>query len=124
MTIAVLLYLAAIQNINPSLIEAARIDGAGPFAQLRHVVWPAVRPVTFFVLVITLHGLLFDAFDVVNVMTNGGPMRSTDILIKYIFDAAFRDFQFGYASALATVLFLIVAAIALAVLPVSRRGDA
>jgi ABC-type sugar transport system permease subunit len=122
--VAILLYLAAVQGINPSLLEAAKIDGAGALARLRFIIWPAVRPVTLFVTVITLRGVLFDSFDVVQVMTNGGPLGSTDILIKYIYDAAFDQLRLGYASALATVLFVIVAGIAAVVMPFSRRGAA
>lgn len=119
--IALLLYLAAIQNVNESLIEAARIDGANTAQRLWYIVWPAVRPVTLFVALITARGVLFDSFDVVQVMTNGGPLGSTDILIKYIYDAAFGQLRLGYASALATVLFLIVSVLALLIMPLAGR---
>lgn len=119
--VAILLYLAAIQGVNPSLLEAARIDGANTIARMRHIIWPAVAPVTLFVLITTLRGVLFDSFDVVKVMTNGGPIGSTDILIKYIYDAAFQELRLGYASALSAVLFLIVLLLALFVFPMSRK---
>lgn len=115
--LGMLLYLAALQGINPALIEAAQLDGANTWQRLRHVIWPSVRPVTFLVTIITLRGILFDSFDVIQVMTGGGPIGSTDILIKYIFDAAFSDLDMGYASALATALFVIVAALALVLTP-------
>lgn len=121
--VAILLYLAAVQNIDQSLIEAAKIDGAGRMARIRHIIWPAVRPVTLFVTIITLRGVLFDSFDVVQVMTGGGPLGSTDILIKYIYDAAFGQLRLGYASALSVVLFLIVSIIAAVVMPLSRRAN-
>jgi ABC-type sugar transport system permease subunit len=111
--LGMLLYLAALQSINPALLEAAAIDGAGAWVKLRHIIWPSVRPVTFLVTIVSLRGVLFDSFDVVKVMTNGGPIGSTDILITYIFDNAFSQLKLGYASALATALFLIVAAMAL-----------
>ena len=120
--VSILLYLAAVQNINPSLIEAAHIDGAGALARLRYIIWPAVRPVTFFVTIITLRGVLFDSFDVVQVMTGGGPLGSTDILIKIIYDTAFDQLRLGYASALAVVLFLIVLVLALIVMPFSKKA--
>lgn len=124
--LAILLYLAALQQINPEVLEASSIDGAGPVARLRHILWPSVRPVTLLVLIITLRGVLFEAFDVVQVMTGGGPLRSTDILIKYIYDAAFRDLQLGYASALATVLFIIVLAVSMLAIrrPSAREAEA
>jgi ABC-type sugar transport system permease subunit len=122
--LGLLLYLAALQSINPSLIEAAQVDGANAWQRLRHVVWPNVRAVTFLVTIITLRGVLFDSFDVIQVMTGGGPVGSTDILIKYIFDAAFSELDMGYASALATVLFLMVAMLALILAPPRARGRA
>lgn len=119
--LAIILYLAALQNINPDVIDAALLDGAGPLARMRHIIWPAVRPVTFLVTIVTLRGVLFEAFDVVNVMTGGGPLDSTNILIQYIYVTAFRDLQLGYASALSTLLFLVVLVIALVVMAGSRE---
>ena len=111
--LGMLLYLAALQSINPSIIEAAILDGAGPWRRMLHIIWPNVRPVTFLVSIVTLRGILFDSFDVVQVMTNGGPINSTDILIKYIYDVAFSQLKMGYASALATTMLLIVMPLAL-----------
>lgn len=111
--LGIILYLAALQQINPQLMEAAEIDGAGPWAKLRHIIWPNVMPVTLLILVINLRGIIFDSFDVVQVMTGGGPLNSTDILIRYIYDMAFAQLRLGYASALSTVLFIIVAVLAL-----------
>lgn len=125
--LGIILYLAALQQINPQLMEAAEIDGAGPWAKLRHIIWPNVMPVTLLVLVLTLRGIIFESFDVVQVMTGGGPLNSTDILIRYIYDLAFSQLRLGYASALSTVLFIIVAILALIFNPPRRRpahGDA
>ncbi|HWA18294.1 MAG TPA: sugar ABC transporter permease [Devosia sp.] len=121
--LGMLLYLAALQSINPALLEAAQLDGANAWQRLRHIIWPSVRPVTFLVTIITLRGILFDSFDVIQVMTGGGPIGSTDILIKYIFDAAFTELDMGYASALATALFVIVAVLALVLTPPKATGD-
>jgi ABC-type sugar transport system permease subunit len=120
--LGMLLYLAALQAINPALLEAAELDGASGWQKVRHIVWPNVRPVTFLVAIVTLRGVLFDSFDVIQVMTGGGPISSTDILIKYIYDVAFAQLKLGYASALATALLLIVAVLALALTP--RRATA
>jgi len=124
--LGMLLYLAALQGINPALLEAAELDGANVWQRLRHIVWPSVRPVTFLVTIITLRGVLFDSFDVIQVMTGGGPIGSTDILIKYIFDKAFSELDMGYASALATALFLMVSVLALVLTPprATRGGGA
>ncbi len=115
--LGMLLYLAALQSVNPALLEAAEIDGAGTWIKLRHILWPNVRPVTFLVTIVSLRGILFDSFDVVRVMTDGGPIGSTDILIRYIFELAFSQLRLGYASALATALFVIVAAMAMLLSP-------
>jgi ABC-type sugar transport system permease subunit len=111
--LGMLLYLAALQSLNPALLEAAELDGAKSLQKLLHIVWPHVRPVTFLVTIVTLRGVLFDSFDVVQVMTNGGPINSTDILIKYIYDVAFSQLRLGYASALATTLLLVVVGLAM-----------
>lgn len=120
--VALVLYLAALQNINPSLIEAAQLDGANFLQRMRFVIWPGVRPVTLLVTIVTLRGVLFESFDVVSVMTQGGPLRSTDILINYIYQAAFDRLDFGYASALSVILFIIVMIVTLFVTG-GRRGE-
>lgn len=120
--LSMLLYLAGLQSIDPTLLEAAEIDGAGTWIKLRHVIWPNVRPVTFLVTIVCLRGILYDSFDVVRVMTDGGPVGSTDILIRYIFDMAFGQLRLGYASALATALFFIVAAMAMLLSPPKAMG--
>ena len=122
--LGIILYLAALQQINPQLLEAAEIDGAGPLQKLRHIIWPNVVPVTLLILVITLRGVIFDSFDVVQVMTGGGPLDSTDILIRYIYDMAFAQLRLGYASALSTMLFIIVCVLALIFNPPRRRERA
>ncbi|MEO6012544.1 MAG: sugar ABC transporter permease [Devosia sp.] len=122
--LGMLLYLAALQSINPSLLEAAQLDGANTWQRIRHVIWPSVRPVTFLVTIVTLRGVLFDSFDVIQVMTGGGPVKSTEILIKYIFDVAFSQLKLGYASALATALLVIVTILALLLSPPRAGGRA
>jgi multiple sugar transport system permease protein len=122
--LGMLLYLAALQSISPSLLEAAQLDGANTWQRIRHIIWPSVRPVTFLVTIITLRGVLFDSFDVIQVMTGGGPIKSTEILIKYIFDLAFSQLKLGYASALATALLAIVSVLALLLSPPRAHGGA
>lgn len=111
--LGMLLYLAALQSISPSIIEAATLDGAGPWTRMTRIIWPNVRPVTFLVAIMSLRGVLFDGFDVVHVMTGGGPIGHTDILINYIYTVAFSQLKLGYASALATALLAIIAAMTL-----------
>lgn len=121
--LGIILYLAALQQINPSLMEAAEIDGAGPWAKLRHIIWPNVMPVTLLILVLTLRGIIFDSFDIAFVMTKGGPLFSTDILAVYIYELAFSQLRLGYASALSTVLFVFVIILALVFNPPRRRSS-
>jgi ABC-type sugar transport system permease subunit len=78
-------------------------------------------PVTLLILVLTLRGIIFDSFDIAFVMTKGGPLNSTDILAVYIYDLAFAQLRLGYASALSTVLFVIVTILALIFNPPRRR---
>lgn len=115
--LGIILYLAALQQINQNLLEAANIDGATSWQKMRYIIWPSVRPMTFLVLIITLRGVMFESFDVIQVMTDGGPLRATDIFIKYIYDAAFEQLRMGYASAMATLLFIVVAGLAMIFTP-------
>ena len=107
-----IVYLAALQGIAKDLYEAAEIDGATGFKKLRYITIPMLTPTTFFV-VIMLTIQCFKVFDLIYVMTGGGPGRSTNVLVNHIYNAAFVDFKFGYASASALVLFAIVLVITL-----------
>ena len=104
----IILYLAALQGVPRTLYEAARIDGAGAWAQFRHVTWPMVTPTTFFVLIITTINLMVGSFDLVNVMTQGNPLNASNILVFNIWRTAFTYFQMGYASAMSYILFAFV----------------
>jgi multiple sugar transport system permease protein len=106
----IIFYLAALQGVPRILYEAAKIDGAGSWAQFRHITWPLVTPTTFFVLIVTTINLLLGAFDMINVMTQGGPLDASNVFVFNIWRTAFQYFQMGYASAMAYILFLIVLA--------------
>ncbi len=108
-----LLYLAGISNIPQELYEAAEIDGAGIWAKFRHVTWPQLAPTTFFIIVMSFIGGLQGGFDAARVMTMGGPAGTTTTLAYYIYTKAFEEFQIGYASAVAWVLFTIIFAVTL-----------
>ncbi|PYE49036.1 multiple sugar transport system permease protein [Paenibacillus barcinonensis] len=105
-----LLFLAGLQGISKELYEAANIDGANILQRFRNITLPMLSPVTFFVIITCIINL-FKSFDLVYVMTGGGPGRSTKLLVYDIFVQSFRNSAFGYASAEAIVLFLIVLAI-------------
>ncbi|MBU3173632.1 carbohydrate ABC transporter permease [Clostridium estertheticum] len=102
-----ILYLAGLQGIPQELYEAASIDGANKWKQFWNVTIPILRPTTFFVtIMLTISS--FKVFDLIQVMTNGGPGRSTNVLVYEIYNEAFVKFNFGYASAISLVLFVIV----------------
>lgn len=107
-----IIFLAGLQDIPEELYEAARIDGASRWGCFRHVTLPLLKPTTFFVVVITLINS-FQVFDQVFVMTNGGPLGRTVTLVQYLYIAGFQQYQLGYASAIAYVLFVILMALAL-----------
>lgn len=108
-----LLYLAAMTNVPPELYEAAEIDGAGKWKQFWHVTWPQLAPTTFFIIVITTIIGLQSGFETARIMTEGGPAGTTTTLAYYIYIKAFQEFQMGYASAIAWLLFAIIFAITL-----------
>jgi multiple sugar transport system permease protein len=108
------IYLAGLQNIPESLYEAAELDGAGALLQTVHITLPILTPVIFFNLVMGLIGA-FQYFTQAFVMTHGGPVDSTLFYNLYLFNEAFAYLNFGYASALAWVLFLFVCALTLIV---------
>lgn len=102
-----ILYLAGLQGISKELYEAAAMDGANKWKQFTHITVPALRPTTFFVTIMLVINC-FKIFDLVQVMTDGGPGRATNVLVYQVYSEAFVKFNFGYASAIAMVLFVIV----------------
>ncbi|MFJ2444442.1 carbohydrate ABC transporter permease [Streptomyces sp. NPDC087658] len=116
------LYLAGLQAIPGELYEAARVDGAGAWKRFRHVTLPGLRPTTFFVLVM-LTVSSFKVFDLVQVMTEGGPGRSTLVLSQLIFRQGITQGRFGYSSAISLVLFLLVLTITVVQFQLQRRTE-
>jgi multiple sugar transport system permease protein len=103
-----ILYTAGLQEIPRDYYDAAAIDGSSTFQQFRHITIPLITPTTFFVLLITIIGVLVGGFDTINVLTQGGPLDSTNVLIYDIYQNAFQYFKMGYASAEAYILFVAV----------------
>jgi multiple sugar transport system permease protein len=104
-----LIFLAGLQSIPEELYEAARLDGAGARARFRHVTLPGLRPTFIFVSIITMLGY-FQLFAEPYVMTQGGPLRSTTSVVLLMYEAGFRWWRLGMASAIAVVLLLIMLA--------------
>lgn len=104
---AVVIYLAGLQAIPAELYEAAVMDGADARRRLRHITLPGLRPVVFFLL-LTTSLTAFQAFDIIKVMTSGGPVNATTTLIYYLYQQGFVGFNAGRAGVTAVVLFLVM----------------
>jgi multiple sugar transport system permease protein len=115
-----LIFLAGLQGIPEHLYEAADLDGAGPLTKLRHVTIPMLTPTILFNLVVGIINS-FQVFTFAYVMTKGGPLNSTLFYVYYIYQRAFQFFETGYASALATILFVVVLLLTLAIFKWSNR---
>lgn len=101
------IFLSGLAALNQSLFEAAKIDGAGKIATFKHITIPLLSPTIFFVVVITCISS-FQIFDLIYLMTQGGPLDSTNVLVYAIYKKAFEYFKIGEASAIAYVLFIII----------------
>jgi len=104
-----ILYLTGLNNVRPDLIEAARLEGAKGWSLLWHVILPQLRPATFIAVVVTVVGSL-RSFDMISIMTQGGPYGSSRVLAYYMYEQALSEYGYrmGYGTAIATVLFLIM----------------
>ena len=104
-----ILYLTGLNAVDPEQIEAARLDGAKGWRMLWHIILPQLKPATFIAFVVTIIGAL-RSFDLISIMTNGGPFGSTRVLSFYMYEKALSEYGFrmGYGSAIAVVLFLIM----------------
>ena len=109
---AMLIYVAAIQDVPKDVEDAAQIDGAGPFTVFRKITIPLISQAIFFNVTITVIGA-FQIYESIIVLTGGGPGDSTRSVVMYIAEKAFSSFQMGYASAISVVLFLIILTITL-----------
>lgn len=117
---AVIIYLAALQNVPKDLIEASSLDGCGRAGSFWHVELPLVAPATGFLLVwLTINGL--QLFDAVYVTTKGGPLRATTVLVYHLYNEAFVSFDGGYAAAIGCAVFLLIGAFTLVQLRFNRR---
>jgi len=104
-----ILYLTGLNAVDPEQVEAARLDGAKGWRMLWYVILPQLRPATFIAVVVTVIGAL-RSFDMISVMTNGGPFGSSRVLAYYMFEVSLSEYGFrmGYGAAIAVVLFLIM----------------
>lgn len=102
-----LIYLASLQGIDEQLYEASSIDGANFLQKFRHITIPMLRPATFFILVTSLIAN-FQTFDLIYILTEGGPANATNVVTYRIYQTAFQEFRFGLASAQSVILLLML----------------
>jgi len=117
-----ILVFAGLQTIPPQIYEAGKLDGASEVAMFRRLTLPLLRPILAMVLVLTVIGA-FQVFDIVQVSTKGGPANASLVLQMYIYDKAFGQFDFGYASAMSLVLFVMLIVISFAQMRLLRASE-
>jgi len=117
---SMVIFLAGLQNVPQSLVEAAQIDGANKWQIFRNVTIPQLSPTTFFLSVTAIISS-FQVFDQSYVMTGGGPGNASRTMVLHVFDLAFQDFTFGKSSAAAVILFAIILAITIFQLYAQKR---
>ncbi len=100
------LYLAGLQGVDPGLVDASKVDGCTGWQTFRHVIFPLLAPVTVIVVTISIIDSL-RAFDLVSVMTRGGPYNSSSVLANFMYIEAFNNYKMGYGAAISVILFLI-----------------
>mgnify|MGYP000668597098 FL=1 len=116
-------YLAGLQGIPRELYEVAALDDARGWKRFALITWPLLGPTTFFLVVYSII-VSFQVFDVVYVMTRGGPGTSTTFLVQYAYDQGFNQRRQGYAAAIGVIIYLIVLLFTIAQWRLSRRRDA
>jgi raffinose/stachyose/melibiose transport system permease protein len=117
----IVVLFAGLQKVDPELVAAARIDGANAQQRFRHVIVPQIRPVLTMVIVYTVIGG-FNVFDVVWVMTQGGPNNATEVIATYTYEVAFRANEYGYGATLSMVM-SVIALLAAWIAMRLRRGE-
>jgi multiple sugar transport system permease protein len=119
-----IIFLSGLQEIPREYYEAARIDGAKPWAMFTKITLPLLRPTSFFVLLVSTVAAVSgsQAFDLIYVMTNGGPANSTSLAVFYIYEQAFKFNNYGYAAAMASSLVIILLAITVVLFALTRGG--
>lgn len=109
----IILYIAAMGNIDNSLVEAARIDGANEYQVFWKIKWPSLLPTTLYITVITTINS-FQIFALIQLLTSGGPNYSTSTLMYYLYEKAFKLTEFGYANTIGVFLAILIALISFA----------
>lgn len=116
------IFLAGLQEIPAEYYESARIDGAGRWASFRAITWPLLKPTSFFVLLMSTVAAITGAFDLIYILTKGGPANGTSVVIFYIYQQAFQFGEYGYAAAMGTFLVFIMLACSSLIFAVTKGG--
>ncbi|MEA5013585.1 MAG: sugar ABC transporter permease [Candidatus Limiplasma sp.] len=117
-----IIFLAALKDVPQSYYESARLDGANAFVIFRSITFPLLREVNTFVLLVTTIAS-FQAFDLIKIMTNGGPANATNVTVFNIYTNAFQYSQLGYSAAMAVVLFLCIFTVSALQLKFLQKGE-
>ena len=104
----IVLYISALGNVDNSLVEASRVDGATEYQLFWKIKWPQIMPTTLYILVITTINS-FQCFALIQLLTSGGPNHSTDTVMYYIYYTAFKLYRYGYANAMGVILAIFIA---------------
>jgi ABC-type sugar transport system permease subunit len=119
---SMVIFVAALQDVPESLLEAAALDGAGAWTRFRRVTLPFLRPSLLFAAIIATIASM-QLFDLVYVMTGGGPLFHSETLVTYLYQVGFQDFRSGYAAAMSWVLFVIIMLISILQLQIFRYDE-
>ncbi len=117
-----LIYIGAINNIPKSQIEAASIEGASYWQKVRYVIFPACKNTTFLIAMLAMLGS-FKEFALINTMTAGGPAQSTTLIVQYIYNLGFNQYDVGYASAVSMVMVVVLIIFAVLQMKIERSMD-
>ena len=104
----IVLYVAALGNVDQSLVEAAQVDGATDLQVFWKIKWPQVMPTTLYIVVITTINT-FQCFSLIQLLTSGGPEGTTNTVMYYLYTNAFQLYKYGYANSMGVVLAIIIA---------------
>ena len=119
-----IIFISGLNDIPREYYDAAKVDGAGPITTFRAITWPLLKPTSFFVVVVSTVAAISgaQAFDLIYVMTNGGPANATSLGMFYIYQQAFQFNNYGYAAALATIVVLTLVVLTGAMFLLTRGG--
>lgn len=119
---AIVIFMAAILNVPSTVYEASDIDGANKFQQFFKITIPLVKPTIIFIVITSLISY-FQSFIQIMIMTGGGPNNKTNVISYLIFSEAFRNYRFGYASAISVILFIIIMIVTFIQFKIMGKGD-